>query len=75
MTAEWMPDYPCDMGCVGCIGMPNPKCHAIIYYNGQIESQRKLLECLRAKYEMDDDYLTIPIETITSMLKQLEKGQ
>jgi len=43
---EWMPDYPCDMGCVGCIGMPNPKCWAIIYYNGQIIAQKKLIEHL-----------------------------
>jgi hypothetical protein len=35
-------------------------------------AQRKLLEYIRAKWDMDDDYLTIPIETVTSMLKQLD---
>ena len=73
MTVEWMPDYPCDMGCVGCIGMPNPKCHAIILYNGQIDAQRELLEYLIFVRDYDYYIDNAGLITIASLIEMLEQ--
>jgi hypothetical protein len=78
MNKEWMPVNPC-LTCTNTGDLQDKNycknhCSLIIPYTSAVNYQRKLLEHLRSNYEdWDRDWVSLPPETIPSMLKQLEE--
>ena len=77
MTAEWMPENPCD-GCShkNCVRDAD-RCERLYIYRGKVIIEKAILEYLIAhpdKYEWteEDKEDCIKIRTLKSMLSQLE---